>query len=290
MRILPILCSVVFITACSTTPRVGDVSDVDYPIEIKPSSSQALAELKATGITGVRDLTSEEFSEIKADYDKFIKLNGETRGDSNSSTYALSSTAVGTGLSLSLGYASGLALLGSLAADDRPRNYGFADDYRSETLIYSPMGSDELLKFLAKGMPAAMGQFEEKMKHSMLIKKPRKPSHSLGRADDKGNKRKKDFYGYVGITSASKGSVKGSRLTQYILYIYCDKASSNAVCEVSSKVKVGTSERPFVSLMIKELANILPEQSLIYMSPRRDIYQLPSIYKANGEYLLLVEK
>lgn len=283
MRILPILCSVIFISACSTTPRVGDISGADYPIEIKPSSSEALKQLKKVGITGVRDLSVEEFNEIKKDYDQFLSLNQESRGASNSTTYALASTAVGSGVGLSLGYAGGLALLGKLAADERPRNYNFADDYKSESLIYSPMGSEEFMEYLVKKIPVAMSRFEQKMKSSYSIKTPKKPYHASGVVEDK------NYYTYAGITSVPKGSVKGSTLTQYVFTIYCKKAAFNSVCEVESKVKIGTNERPFVSLMIKELANSLPKNSLLYMNPRKDIYQLPSIYKAGGEHMLLVE-
>mgnify|MGYP007000286398 CR=1 len=72
------------------------------------------------------------------DYKKFQSLSAAGREGGNSTAYAATSTAIGSGLGLAMDFAGGLALLGKLAADDRPLNYDFADDFRSSYALYSP--------------------------------------------------------------------------------------------------------------------------------------------------------
>lgn len=159
MRLLVILGAAIAMVACSSTPKVGKDSGAGYPIQIQATSSKALIKLNETAITGVRDLSVSEFEGHKGDYEKFLRLSADARSGGNSTAYAATSAAIGSGLGLALDFAGGLAILGKLAADDRPLNYDFADDYRSSYALYSTQDMDAFMKALGQRIPTALENF-----------------------------------------------------------------------------------------------------------------------------------
>jgi hypothetical protein len=291
MKYIYITFLTLLISGCSATPKVGDMSGATYRVSTLGNSSEALKTIAHTPITGVRDLTLDEFNDIKSDVVSFnmVAKAGQDKG-LDSSSYALASTAVGSSLGLSLDYAAGLAILGKLAADDRAYNYVFSNDFHSEATVYSKLNSEEFLTYVTKSIPESMSKFENKMNSLYGIDLVKKPIYVSKKAGDENNKSNKDFYEYVGIAFTSKEKTGRRILTQYRMGVYCEPDGKDvSVCKVNASVKIGSKRNTAVSLLVKEFVERLPDGSVLYMPPRKDLYQLPMVYTTNGEPMLLVE-
>ena len=291
MKLLLIAISL-FVVGCSTTPRVGDKSGADYPIALNAKSSEALIALSKTPLKGIRDLSVSEFESESVTVKEFEELNTEVENPLSSEAYALGSVAVGASLGLAFKYASGVGILGYLASDDRPMNYDFSDDFNSKGYIYSPKGSDELFDEMIKVIPDAMLSFNKKVDDildvgidgELFIIKLKE-----GESSKKGGKKSKEhlFYG-----TGSVGNWVGKKriFTEYSVSIICDpKLNREAICVVNPQFSIDKKKHPLISLLVKEIAQVMPEGSLMYLPPRKDLNRIPMVYKTDGEPMYLVE-
>ncbi|KZZ46931.1 hypothetical protein A3759_06200 [Thalassolituus sp. HI0120] len=288
MRTLVIFGAAMAMIACSSTPRVGDDSGADYPVQIQATSSKALIKLNETGITGVRDLSVSEFEGHKEDYEKFLSLSADARSGGNSTAYAATSAAIGSGLGLALDFAGGLAILGKLAADDRPLNYDFADDYRSSYALYSTQNMDAFMKELDQRIPTALENFNRILNELYGIPLDDEIFTHFSPANAPGNRVGVDAYESMGIVS-QKVNGKRERIEFYFSVRGGSNVQHEALAKAVIRFRVQGKHNPNVALLLAEIAKVLPEGTVMYAPPRRDVYQLPGVYLAGGEHLLLVE-
>lgn len=275
------------------TPKVGDKSGADYPITLKANSSPALTALSKTPIKGVRDLSIDEFEDESVTVKEFEELNSEVDSPMSSEAYALGSVAVGASLGLAFKYASGIGILGYLASDDRPENYEFSGDFNSKGYIYSSKGSEELFDDLVSTIPDAMLSFNRKIddildvgvEDELFIIKLKE-----GESSKKGGVKSKEHV-FFGSGSVGKWINEKRVFTKYSLSIICDpKPKRETNCVVNPQFSINKANHPLVSLLVKEIAKVMPEGSLMYLPPRKDLNRIPMVYKTDGEPMYLVEK
>lgn len=278
------------------TPRVGDKSGADYPITLNAKSSEALIALSKTSIKGVRDLSVDEFEDESATVKEFEELNTQVDDPMSSEAYALGSTAVGASLGLAFKYASGVAVLGYLASDDRPMNYEFSDDFNSKGYIYSPVGSEALFDEMIKEIPDAMLSFNKKVDDILDVGISKDPSMVVEKAGAVSTSRKgvtqtatiHYFFITNGVSSVSNGK---NISTQFSIIFSCPpKVKQDAVCYFRPTFTIDRNNHPLISLLVKEVAQVMPEGSLMYLPPRKDLNRIPMVYKTDGEPMYLVEK
>ena len=298
MKSIATILSLLVITGCSMTPRVGDKSGADYPIALKANSSPALTALSKTPIKGVRDLSIDEFEDESVTVKEFEELNEQVEsGPISSGAYAVGSAAVGTSLGLAFEYASGMAVLGYLASDDRAENYEFSDDFNSEGYIYSSKGSEELFDDLVSTIPDAMLSFNEKVDAILNVGIDKEIwSHSVkagtpfkGAGDSTYRNSTESIYEAIGIVS---NAINGKRVsTEFYVSLHCESnLKIDAVCAIKTRFRIDKNPHPLISLLVKEIAKVMPEGSLMYLPPRKDLNRIPMVYKTDGEPMYLVEK
>ena len=290
MKSIATILSLLVITGCSMTPRVGDKSGAYYPITLNAKSSEALIALSKTSIKGVRDLSVGEFENESVTVKEFEELNSEIDNPMSSEAYALGSVAVGASLGLAFKYASGVGVLGYLASDDRPKNYEFSDDFNSTGYIYSPKGSDTLFGEMVKAIPDAMLSFNEKVDSIFKIGMEDE-LHVFPLPASKNSKD--DYQTHIFEAFGSVGSVKNGKkiVTQFFIILKCkSKISQSAICSFQPRFTIDRNNHPLISLLIKEIAQVMPEGSLMYLPPRKDLNRIPMVYKADGKPMYLVEK
>jgi hypothetical protein len=288
MKLIALLAALAFLAGCSSTPRIGDVSGADYSINVDNSSSAGLRALAKADIAGVRDLTAAEYESVSDDVDKFDKLADARDTGIDPNLYAAISGVTGASLGLSLDYAAGVAILGRLAADDREFNYRFADDFRSDAVLYSPLSVDDLMNELSLQIPGAMSEFNRMASNLFAIDIDTDPIIVSVKAGDKGNRTGKDIFEYVGVVAKDVDGRKVS--SQFHLAVLCNpRQVSDSLCEMKIRFLVDRKENPAVSLLVQEVSKSLPAESLVYMPPRKDLYQLPMVYDTSGEPMILVQ-
>jgi hypothetical protein len=290
MKLFSVFALSLLALGCSTTPRVGDVSDVDYPVKIIAGSSAGLKSIASTPITGVRDVTLSEFEGVSGDIDKFKKLLVAPQEGLDPNVYAGLSAVTGVSLGLSLDYATGIAILGRLAADERARNYEFSNDFRSTHSLYSPIETEQLFSEIQRAVPLAMVKFNNDINNLFGINLDENPIIvSLKPGEMNGRKATKNFiYEYVGVVSKP---VEGRRVSsKFHFYVICNPDQNiNTVCDAKVSFDVDRKPHPAVSILAKYVIQSLPHGSLLYMPPRKDLYQLPMVYDTSGEPMILVQ-
>jgi hypothetical protein len=289
MKYFYLALTILVVSGCSTAPRVGDVSGADYPLEFSQASSDALNTLRHTRLRGIRDLNRDEFSVLKDDLAKFHEITQVTPDNRlSSNAFAATSAAVGTSMGLALDYAMGIAILGRLAADDREINYDFSGDFNSKTILYSPLSADQFLDQLEVAIPKSMESFNKLINHKYMVDIDQKPIVVRLKAGAKGNNTDKDVYEYVSVVSKK---VDGKKIpSMFHFAAMCPPVSLKGVlCDVYIKFKLNRKENPAVSILAQEIARNLPKDSVLYMPPRKDLYQLPMIYTTSGSPMFLVE-
>ena len=279
MKRLSLIALVCWVVGCSTTPRVGDVSGADYPVVISSSASDGLKMLANTPITGVRDVSQSEFYAVSGDVEKFDSLAEARNGGLDPNLYAATSAAAGVSLGLALDYASGLAILGRLAADNREFNYDFSGDFRSNPTVFSPVGKDVFLENLAESIPQAMVSFNKTMEELFKVSVNSKPVITQA----------KDVYGYRAYSKIPVGENK-SALVMFMFHVHCPTdIDSGVICDTTVRYWIDRKAHPAVSMLAYEVSRVLPEGSVMYMPPRKDLYQLPMVYDTSGEPMILVQ-
>lgn len=297
MKSIATILSLLVITGCSMTPKVGDKSGADYPITLKANSSPALTALSKTPIKGVRDLSIDEFEDESVTVKEFEELNSEVDNPMSSEAYALGSVAVGASLGLAFKYASGIGILGYLASDDRAENYEFSDDFNSKGYIYSSKGGEELFDDLVSTIPDAMLSFNEKVDAILNVGIDKEIwSHSVkagtpfkGAGDSTYRNSTESIYESIGIVS---NAINGKRVsTEFYVSLHCESnLKIDAVCAIKTRFRIDKNPHPLVSLLVKEIAKVMSEGSLMYLPPRKDLNRIPMVYKTDGEPMYLVEK
>lgn len=287
-RIATFLILISTLAGCSSTPRVGDISTVDYRVKVNELSSKGLTLLSKTQITGIRDLTTIEYNSVSEDVSKFNKLSNARDTGIDPNLYAAVSGVTGVSMGLSLDYSVGVAILGRLAADDRELNYDFADDFRSNAILYSPLSVNDLMSELFSKIPNAMNSFNNTANFLFAIDIDKDPVIVSLKAGDKGNRSGKDIYEYVGVVSKN---VDGRKISsQFHFAVLCNPdQTSNSICELKLRFLLDREENPAVSLLAQEVSKALSVGSLIYMPPRKDLYQLPMVYDTSGKPMILVQ-
>ena len=291
MKSIATILSLLVITGCSTTPRVGDKSGADYPIALNAKSSETLIALSKTPLKGIRDLSVSEFESESVTVKEFEELNTEVENPLSSEAYALGSVAVGASLGLAFKYASGVGILGYLASDDRPMNYDFSDDFNSKGYIYSPKGSDELFDEMIKVIPDAMLSFNEKVDSVLEIGIDDEIKVFSFPADKESSKDGSQTHAFEALGTV--GNVKNGKkvITQYRISFRCKAyVSLKSTCTFEPNFTIDRNNHPLVSLLVKEIAQVMPEGSLMYLPPRKDLNRIPMVYKTDGEPMYLVEK
>lgn len=283
MKKLAVLLTFFVVSGCSMTPKVGDRSDADYPIALKSNSSPALIALSKTPIKGVRDLSLDEFEDAEDEVKKFEALDASVNGDPlNPNAYAVGSVAVGASLGLGLDYVSGVALLGRLAADNRPENFDFSDDFLSDAFIYSPISTIKLRDNLNKFVLGAVVKTDTLIESVLPIDRnkdiPAKYSYNESNGIDNHHSFKN-----------SKLSESESKLL-ISFATSCKHNISLSLCSVRIKVSIDKKETALISLLIENIAKSLPKGSLIYLPPRKDLNRIPMVYNSDGEVMYLVEQ
>lgn len=288
MKLLLIAISL-FVVGCSTTPRVGDKSGADYPIALNAKSSEALIALSKTPLKGIRDLSVSEFESESVTVKEFEELNTEVENPLSSEAYALGSVAVGASLGLAFKYASGVGILGYLASDDRPMNYDFSDDFNSTGYIYSPKSSEMLFGEMVKAIPDAMLSFNEKV--DFILK--------VGMEDElnffplpASENSKENYQTHIFEAFGTAGSVRNGKkiVTEFYIVLKCkSEVPQGAICSFQPRFRIDRNNHPLVSLLVKEIAQVMPEGSLMYLPPRKDLNRIPMVYKTDGEPMYLVE-
>ena len=273
------------------TPRVGDKSGADYPIALNAKSSEALIALSKTPLKGIRDLSVSEFESELVTVKEFEELNTEVENPLSSEAYALGSVAVGASLGLAFKYASGVGILGHLASDDRPMNYEFSDNFNSTGYIYSPKSSEMLFGEMVKAIPDAMLSFNEKVDSILGIGIDNEIKVFSFPANKENSKDGSQTHAFEALGTV--GSVKHGKkvITQYRISFRCKAyVSLKSTCTFEPNFTIDRNNHPLVSLLVKEIAQVMPEGSLMYLPPRKDLNRIPMVYKTDGEPMYLVEK
>jgi hypothetical protein len=291
MKLFSLFALSFFVIGCSTTPRVGDISGANYPVKIEANSSDGLKAIASTSITGVRDVTQSEIDDVRGDLDKFEKLVEARKEGLDPNLYAGISGATGVALGLSLDYAAGVAILGRLAADNRVRNYEFSDDFRSNHVLYSTMASNSLLEHFNTSIPLAMERFNDTASKLFGISIDNDPiviSVKKGDGYNGSAPFERYAYEYVGVVSKP---IEGRNVSSMFHFsARCDDdLKGGSLCETNVRFLVNKKANPAVSLLAKEISLALPEGSVLYMPPRKDLYQFPMVYGTSGEPMILIQ-
>jgi hypothetical protein len=294
MKSITAILLLLVITGCSTAPRLDQDSGADYAITISESSSSALIALSKTSITGVRDLSRDEFDNVKKAVERFETPNTtieDTEKRSNSKTSA--GLSVGTSFGLGSNLMSGISVFQKLGDDDIPRNFDFANDFSSQALIYSPKGSEELIDELVSVIPNALMSFNKHVDSVLhigmddeILNVVRKAGVTYQEGD-----APTTSHTYKAIGSAD-GDKNGKIISSKFYYsLICDPNSTeNTVCELSLIFTIDENNHPLISLLAKEVSQVMPEGSLMYLPPRKDLNRIPMVYNSDGEVMYLVEK
>lgn len=291
MKLLIIAISI-FIAGCSSAAKKLDPSwsRVNYPIVAKVNSSSALLALSETTIKGVRDLSVDEFEDESVTVKDFEELNSQVDSPMTPEAYAIGSTVVGTSLGLAFKYASGVAVLGYLASSDKPENYGFVSEFNEKGYIYSPAGSDNLFESLVEVIPDAMKSFNQKVDSILKIGLEDDIWSFKKTAKEAELKDGSELNRFVALGSVGNVIDNKKIVSQFRVSLSCQPyLVQRVLCTLDARFTIDKKEHPLVSLLVKEIAQVMPEGSLMYLPPRKDLNRIPMVYKTDGEPMYLVE-
>lgn len=293
MKSIATILLLLVVTGCSTAPRLDQASDADYAITISETSSPALIALSKTSITGVRDLTRDEFDDVKEAVEKFETPDTTIENNDKRTTAKTSAGfSVGTSFGLGSNVMSGFSVFQKLGDDDSPRNFTFANDFSSQALIYSPKGSEELIDELVNVIPNAIMSFNKHVDSTLQIGTDDEILNIVRKAGVtyQEDETPTTLHSYKAIGSAD-GDKNGKIISSKFYYsLVCDPNSTqDTVCELSLIFTVDDNNHPLISLLAKEVSQVMPEGSLMYLPPRKDVNRIPMVYNADGEAMYLVE-
>lgn len=285
------ICSIL-ISACSQRPmKLTEGNYTVSPIVIKDNSSDALKFLNSQGAYTVRDLTKAEFASLQKDVAEYSKTHQLYEANSDSGiAYAVGSTAVGTGLGLSLGYASKLSLIGMLSgiggASYEGENYPFAWDYSSSHFLMRK-GGDIDLDVVKQTMDTVVEQYAALMpdiykatitRSSEVVKVEGKfiPATDIAYTKNIGFK-KNDGSGRSGSAS---------------IFVQCpiDGEPVHRFCKASFNIRSVNDRYLLNNAMREEFIRKLGPEYALYIPPNTGYKNVPAILYGNGLIEYLVEK
>lgn len=284
--------SAVLISACSQRPmKLTEGNYAVSPIVIKENSSDALKFLNSQGAYTVRDLTKGEFASVQKDVVEYSKTHQLYETDSDSGVaFAVGSAAVGTGLGLSLGYASKLSLVGMLSgiggAGYEGENYPFAWDYSSSHFLMRKDG-DVDLNVVKEAMDTVVEQHAALMpdiykvtitRSSEVVKVDGKyiPATDVGYTKNIGFKRN-DGTGRSGSAS---------------IFVQCpiDADQDRRFCKASFNIRSVNDRYLLNNAMREEFIRKLGPEYAVYIPPNTGYKNVPAVLYGSGVIEYLVEK
>ena len=188
-----------------------------------------------------------------------------------SGNVALVSAGAGYAAGLSLDYLTGVGLLGALGRDNRVDNYDFASDFDSRLKAYVP-GGIRGVDGLKESFDAALKEFAQSVGWSTD-----KESQAIHVSDA-------STLSFINVYSGV-GDSEGTR-SSLVFVLNCLPDSD--VCWGSYRLKQGAGAGVLVTRLLTLFSEQAPE-TVFYLPPNREIYQLPAILQ-NGEMKYLVEQ
>ena len=295
MRIYQFIVAVMGVTliaGCSQKPmRLTQLNNSVSPIVIKENSSDPLRLLYEQGAYTVRDLTKDEFEDVQDDVTEYMKTNQmfESKSDSGLG-YAAGSTAVGTGLGLSLEYASGVALLGMLSkigsAGYEGENYPFAWDYSSKHFLMKKHG-DVDIELLGKAAEAVVNKYADQM--TDLYKTTVTESKGLVKSDSKWIPETDVSYSAItNFSRSDRARVRGAVLVRFQCPVKGEKAGQ--FCTANFSIRSVNDRYPLANAMREEFMRTIGDEYAVYIPPNTAYKNVPSVLHGSGRIEYLVEK